>query len=310
MKIAVLIMSTLEEPSTRNINAMKNTFIKYVNENKMIHSYDFYFYYAKRDNGKEFDCKLEQESENVYNVYINTDESIYRTFEKTYYTLYSNALEIYDYYIRVNISSFINFKLFDLIAEKLDKEIVYCNAINSIVDSVMYNNEIYPRGDFFCFSKKIKDDIKENMKSLIMEDSNLKRRTDVIHVDDCLIGISLLNTYGNEYGDKIRMIKYSFLPGNDIKTVNKFSVASRVKTIPPDKSYSGYSWDDNEFRKIDVNKMEMLDNYVRLTKYEQDPTLENILENENTCRPVICINYKSIPVATVKNYLKTKKRGI
>ena len=49
MKVAVQILSTLKEPSTRNIEAIKNTYIALANslaeKGKLKHTYDFYFYY-------------------------------------------------------------------------------------------------------------------------------------------------------------------------------------------------------------------------------------------------------------------------
>ena len=45
MKVAILIMSAGKEPSTRNIEAMKDTFIKYSNEGTFNNTYDFYEYF-------------------------------------------------------------------------------------------------------------------------------------------------------------------------------------------------------------------------------------------------------------------------
>ncbi len=54
MKVAVLILSTLKEPSTRNIEGIKNTYVSLANslseQGKLKHEYDFYFYYGDCNN--------------------------------------------------------------------------------------------------------------------------------------------------------------------------------------------------------------------------------------------------------------------
>ena len=58
---------------------------------------------------------------------------------------------------------------------------------------------------------------------------------------------------------KLKTFTYSFLPNNtDIRGFNKFAISSRVKTMPPGVRYSGYSWEDNEYRRCDAEKIKKI----------------------------------------------------
>jgi hypothetical protein len=48
MKIAIMVMAANAEPSTRNLDAIQNTLVKYQNEHKdrFKNEYDFYFYWS------------------------------------------------------------------------------------------------------------------------------------------------------------------------------------------------------------------------------------------------------------------------
>ena len=52
MKIAIMVMAANVEPSTRNLDAIQNTLVKYQNEHKdkFKNEYDFYFYWSGGEN--------------------------------------------------------------------------------------------------------------------------------------------------------------------------------------------------------------------------------------------------------------------
>ena len=314
MRIAILIMSTNKEPSITNEKGMYETFIKYTQDNSdsLNHHYDFYFYYADQskftgDYQKDLTYTQIVQS-NVYNVYCNVQESIYRTFEKTIFTF--NAMKGYDWYIRINISNFINIKLLDLVINEMDKSFIYCNAINTIVSDENYLNDIYPRGDFYMMSDIVRTAILPEANKLLFSDVSLdfKKRCNVIHVDDCLLGVVLVKTFGNTYQDMLKMLKYNFIPRNNIENFDKFAISSRVKTIPPNENYSGYSWEDNEYRRQDYKKMKLLYDTMLLLKYN-NVQLNNLLVDESVGRPTIFVQYLNAHLPQVKHFLKSKKRG-
>ena len=307
-------MSTNKEPSITNERGMYETFIKYTQDNKdsLNHKYDFYFYYADQtkfagDYQKDL-TYIQSVQSNVYNVYCNVQESIYRTFEKTIFTF--NIMKDYDWYIRITISNFINIELLDIVLDEMDKSFIYCNAINTIVSDENYLNDIYPRGDFYMISDIVKTAILPEANKLLFSDVSLdfKKRCNVIHVDDCLLGVALIKTFGNTYQDMLKMLKYNFIPRDSIENFDKFAISSRVKTIPPDETYSGYSWEDNEYRRQDYKKMKLLYDNMLLLEYKHI-SLNDLLIDESVGRPTIFVQYLNTHLPVIKRYLKNKKRG-
>ena len=55
MKIAIMVMAANAEPSTRNLDAIQNTLVRYQNEHNdnFKNEYDFYFYWSGGENMKD-----------------------------------------------------------------------------------------------------------------------------------------------------------------------------------------------------------------------------------------------------------------
>ena len=115
MKIAIMVMAANVEPSTRNLDAIQNTLVKYQNEHKerFKHEYDFYFYWSGGE-GMEEEVKVSESTKypNLKFIEVKEEESIYRTFEKSIKAFdYIHRNNEYDWYVRMNISMWLNLKL-------------------------------------------------------------------------------------------------------------------------------------------------------------------------------------------------------
>ena len=326
MKIGVLIMAADCEPSISNVETMKNTFIKYAQENNLRNTYDFLIYHGISDNDDIADtenCTLIEEDTghnngNVYRIIVPTGDYIYRTFEKTIYALEYIDMQgmRYDLYVRINISSYVNIHMLDRFADKFDEDTVYCNAINAIVGDDKYLNDLCPRGDFYIFSEKVRKGIVDKGKKYLYLDTAKKNRINVDHVDDVMVGISLIDFFGIHYYRHLKMLKYNYFPYNneDFKTNRNITldyrcICTRVKTVPPGETYSGYSWDDNEWRRQDCTKMEKIDqlfNTVPESKYDS-VTFESQLVDEKTGRPTLMTYINTETVDKFYKYLDCKK---
>lgn len=273
--IAILVMITKENPSFRNACAMVDTFCTKTQKNMEYgiykNKYDFYFYYADESlttNAQETDELFEHKVECVHAIAIKEAESIYRTYEKTLKCL-QYILDLnneYDWVVRINGSAFLNMDLLDTCISKdwFKDDEIYCNVINSIITgSIDDLNTLYPRGDFYMMSGKVAKDILPIMEKYENCDSWTKDRIEVTHVDDVISGLVFKKYFGDEYWKHYNPLKYIFMPEYEDFRIDPMqithSICSRVKTIPPDETYSGYSWDDNEYRKIDVEKIKYLD---------------------------------------------------
>ena len=313
MKVAVLIMGTHGQPSERNTDAFIETVIKYQNEisSTLKHSYDFYVY---RSTGTRIDGESNavliknDRCPNLWDIEINEQEGVYRTFEKTYYAL--GCISRYDMYVRINTSMFINIDLLDSVINQMDKKNVYCNAINAHLNanSPDWLNHIYPRGDMMIFGNYIKKFILDEGKKYLYCDTNLNNRPYIEHVDDCLIGACIKDGGGKQYCNHIQMIKYNYIPYfnlSDIKSVNDFAIGSRLKTVPPDKNYSGYSWEDNEYRKIDVDKFWWMKNHIDKIDKEQyrKVNINDLLADGEYSRPVACVNVFNVNISELRKFL-------
>lgn len=286
MKVAILIMSAGKEPSTRNIEAMKDTFIKYSNEGTFNNTYDFYeYFYDSSLQSEEIQVNQSTEYPNYYIIHVGGTETVYRTYEKTYLVykyLMNNTEYIYDRFVRINISVYLNMNLLDAIIEKTEEDDIYANVLNTyIVSDPKYINQIYPRGDFYIVSSKTIQGILETGKDLMYIDTADKNRIPIDHVDDTLFGIAYINYMGARYFEHLHLIYYNFIPypaesiislstdTNDttVYTINDMAVCTRIKTIPPGIKYSGYSWDDNTYRKYDPIKIRTVHSLLKDKKY-------------------------------------------
>ena len=321
MKVAVLIMTTESEPSLTNIEGMKETFIKRTQEGHLDNEYEFILYNGIDSSSRheyENTKLLEKQSNylqkidtghkngNVYKIQCDQFESIYKTFEKTIdiFTTLALSKKTYDWYIRINISAWLNIDLIDKILPQLDNDKVYCNAINSIISDEKYLNDLYPRGDFMMFSAKVKAGIYIEGYKFYNCDKRLDNRLNVPHVDDCLIGLSLIHYFGKDYYKHLKMLTYNYLPQNKFSKeklqIKRNAVCSRVKTVPPGETYSGYSWNDNEWRRYDKEKMLQLSKMYKDIDYT-NINLSDIIVSENKGRLILLVLMQN---ATVDNFYK------
>ena len=316
MKVAVLIMSSGVEPSLRNENAMKETFIKdavdLMSKNMLNNTYDFYFYSYTNSIPENSQCCCENIAQHIKYLHFYGKESIYNTFEKTISAL-QYIQDDYQWYVRINISAFLNMRLLDVMIKifNLYPNKVYCNAINSYITDEYYYNDLYPRGDMIIFSKKTKNDILSVSSKYIRCDIDDKNRINIPHVDDCLIGLCLIDIFGKKYYEHLQMVRYNFLPEITLQEsqINKFAICSRVKTTPPGE-YSGYSWEDNDFRKSDVNKMYLLQQYFSSLTYNDisiQSLINNVININNLQRQTLCVMLNQATIPQLIQYIKEKR---
>lgn len=314
-------MSTQEEPSLTNVRMMKETLFadiyKLSNEGKLNHSYNVCVYTGDNIDNDNKDLDISYASIDSYNVTsmrLNIKESIYRTYEKTIEAL---KLNDFDFYIRINISCFLNIRLIDRILNGLKTDCIYCNAINSYIHDDTYLNDLYARGDMMIFSKEVRNKILEQAEKYMFCDLSLNStRLNVEHVDDCLLGLCFIDAYGKDYYKNLIMMNYNFLPHADINLINqslinRYALSSRVKTLPPNVEYSGYSWDDNEYRRIDGEKMKYLQLYYETIDYSKENILNLIskcLVKKENSRPTIFVQYSNQNLYSRHwEYLKNKR---
>ena len=309
MKVAIEILSTQAEPSTTNIHIMKNTMVSLVNEysDRLINQYDFFFYYggySASTLGVAVNKEQDETYSNCWNLKISTEESIYTTFEKGVWAL--KYISGYDWYIRINISCYLNILLLDKVLSQFNEDTVYCNAINSYINDEKYYNDLYPRGDMMIFSKKTREGILKFTDKYFNCDTVSTNRLNIPHVDDTLFGLCFIDYFGAEYYKHLQMLKYNYIPDIDItnKTVSTICIGNRVKTNPPGIKYSGYSWEDNEYRRYDAIKMEILNDRFKQQSYN-NVKLSDLLSNE---RPTLFITLTNRKIEDFYAYLK-RKRG-
>ena len=316
------MMAASKEPSTRNVQAFKDTIVRYCNENKdkLKNTYDFYVYtcLGYEDILYRFvkSCNSDHDYDNLYYIVVNERESVYRTFEKTYCALKyvdEDLDEKYDLYVRVNISMYLNLDLLDKVADKLKPGNLYCNALNSYINlESEYCNDIYPRGDLMIFDHSILEKIIGDDNDFKFKEDNLEYRPLVNHVDDCLIGLCLINGFGKDYYKHLYMLKYNYLPDAEIdpRMINTYAIGSRIKTVPPEVGYSGYSWDDNDYRKKDVEKFHYLYDYYKNRGFDYTGVkMADVLVDKNKSRPTLFVEADNKNVFDVFwKYLEQKRK--
>ena len=137
-------------------------------------------------------------------------------------------------------------------------------------------------------------------------------RDGVDHVDDCLIGCCFIDYAGPDYYKSLYMLSYTYLPnhevGDDIKP-QKYNIGTRVKTVPPNETYSGYSWEDNEWRKKDCEKMIKLTEYVENNPFEYiGLKMKDVLVDKKNSRPTLFISASGQNVFDVFHRFLEQKR--
>lgn len=317
MKIAIMVMAANAEPSTRNLEAIKNTLVRYQNEHKdkFKNEYDFYFYWSGGDDmKKEVNVSTSKEYSNLKYIEVKEEESVYRTFEKSIKAFdYVYRNNDYDWYVRMNISMWINIDLLDSVIFSFKPNSMYGNALNSYVNlNCAYCDDLYARGDLMIFDKDVMKGILGNAMKFLYSDWRMTDRDGVDHVDDCLIGCCFIDYAGPDYYKSLYMLSYTYLPnhevGDDIKP-QKYNIGTRVKTVPPNETYSGYSWEDNEWRKTDCEKMIKLTEYVENNPFEYiGLKMKDVLVDKKNSRPTLFISASGQNVFDVFHRFLEQKR--
>lgn len=328
--VAIMVMAANMEPSTRNLEAIKDTMVKYHHDNKDVlkHNYDWYFYWCDNTIDQEVVVEKSDEYDNLYLMKVRDEESVYRTFEKTIkvFDYVSRMTQTdgetekpyYDWYVRINISMFLNLRLLDAAINVLKPDRIYGNALNSIVNlNSRFCNDLYVRGDLMVFDKGVMEGILKHALKYMYSDLNMKVRDGVDHVDDCLIGCCFIDHIGEEYYKNLYMFDYQYFPQSDVSEIdvlemNPYCIGARVKTVPPTETYSGYSWEDNEFRKMDGVKMHKLYDWMCGQKKDYMALqVRDLLVDKKESRPTLFISASNQNVYDVfYKYLEQKYAAI
>ena len=314
MRVLVMMMWANIQPSIRNLDAFVDSVVKPYNEHIDEYSNDFHFcaYYSSRE--KCDDVWLDDKTNNLIDIYgVNEDEGIYRTYEKTY-KMFKYACDNmqFDLIVRINVSMWLNLRLLDEVCSQFKNDAVYCNAINTCINGVSkYVNDLYPRGDLMIMRKSVVQGIVKVGGKYMYEDANLNKRIGVDHVDDCIIGVCLIDLYGREYFKHIIPLRYNYCPDSNIVLDNfdEFAIGSRLKSTPPD-TYSGYSWDDNDYRLNDVTKFNELKNISEPWRSDdfKGVTIDELIVPRDRTRPTIFIEGVSKRIdETILKYLSNKR---
>lgn len=298
MKCLIVIMGSNVEPSIRNIQAIKDTYIQLYNNHKNVftHEYDFLIYRGNK--------KLRQL--NQYELDLISPDDIENTFEKTIEAFqYINDNIQYDWIVRTNISTYVNLLVLDKMLSNLDNETVYCNKICTYLNSEKYHNLVFPRGDAYIIHKNIINNILEIYKTYKPKDDNI---SGIEYVDDTMLGLLLLKYFNNKTHNHIQLLNYNFIPHEydkiDKNEINNsaFLPFTRLKTCPPN-TYSGYSWGDNLYRLHDVIKFKIVNKFIEFNINEiiNDNFDNFIYKYDDEC--IITINNEM----NVVSFLELKK---
>ena len=288
MKILVLIMGAVKQPATRNMETIRNSYIKLYNENKFNNEFEFLFYIGNSE-------KTYQENDILY---CNAPDDIEHTFDKTIAAFnYISKNKDFDFLIRTNISTYINIPLLDVVVNNLNNDNIYANQFNAYLTSIKYINDVYPRGDAYIISKNKLSEILNLYDKINFEE--VKNVLD--NCDDTLIGLLYLKSYKDLYINHYIQLQYNFLPffANDLSTDNYLDscnvIFTRLKTCSPDASISGYSWDDNEYRLEDVKKFNNINNIIKHNIH-----LYKDLDNINVLEIITRPQHRDIPIIDLK----------
>lgn len=261
---------------------------------------------------------------------VPVSDGIEFTYEKTISAFYSirKYFPDFDCLVRINISAFLNIRLLDKVIETTDPETIYCNAINAVLTDSNYANALYPRGDFYIMSRQYIDKILfsdykcsklsnktihpyelyyiwDSVSPIEQKEQIFGNRLD--HVDDVLMGCTIKDVVGPNYFNKVKMVYYNLMihpveENSDLSEyLNRHVLTVRCKTVPPGQ-VSGWSWADSDYRKCDVIKFRKCYEYFSRQSYENGLTMNHLLVNEKTARPVMTVDYKNITIAEAKSW--------
>lgn len=250
MKVVIAIMSANNVIAERNTHAQRETFIKHLFDNNRLHEYEVVFY-----TGGNTVQELSELSEHVYLLKCVTEDDIRHTFEKTCeaYEYIISHFES-DMFIRCNISCYLNVDLIDAVLDSAYKgNYIIANRFNLVINAGDFLNKPYPRGDFYMLRT-------EWIKSALPYKDTLfdYNKFNIDRADDTQFGMCLMNADYDTYKNAIRFCAYGFLPYDNIDNMHPLFLDARVKTLPSDAKYSGYSWTDENIREGDVKKMYLL----------------------------------------------------
>lgn len=245
------------QPSLRNEDAIFNTYIKSYNDNKDIFKHEYHFLSYR---GGYSDVVLDN---NI--LKLTSLDDIENTFNKTIEAFKYIKDFNFDYLIRVNISTYINLFILDEYIEELNKNLIYCNTVCTYYNSIKYKNEMFPRGDAYIIHKELFNKLLDFYYNFNINDYI---DNGVDNTDDSMFGVVLSNYFNHKTHNYIQLLNYSFIP-ECIENLNSYNfklsaltIFSRLKTVPPNEKCSGYSWEDNEYRKHDIIKFRMLNKYI------------------------------------------------
>lgn len=309
-KIAIAILAANNDLSERNCNMLINTYIKTALSGELNNEYKVFFYVG--DETLQTNVVEKIGDTEIYRIKCACADGIKWTFEKTIiaYDIICNMYD-FDVMLRSNISTYVNIRLFDRLVSTFDDDKVYCNTLNTAIGSeakgeyIPWNSKIYPRGDFYIMSRKV-------VKGVLAEAGNyMDARTHTFyHVDDVLVGLCIADFFGDDYYRHLHTLYYGFFPYDSIPLDdnNIKSIAYRVKSIPKGV-LSGWSQADNEFRKLDVEKMKVIDDNINAIneKLTDITSINDLLLNDSdgNCsnpkaqHPIHVVSIRAVDIQTM-----------
>ena len=286
-------------PGLRNMEAIYNTYITsyFANRDDFVGEYDFYFY----DGGNDA-LTIEKYKEYANIIHCTSDDGLFGTFEKTIESFnYIVDNKNYDWIIRVNISTYINLYYLNIFLQNANKDKVYANKFNAYLHNYNYLNDCYPRGDAYILSFERLKKVVISQKYFDIKKEFDDGKTDL--VDDILIGALLLNTFDDFYVEHYELLNYTYNPylinniNKKILNISFNTIFTRLKTVPPNKN-SGYSWEDNKFREMDIEKFNIVNNFIYNNKDVFKNCDKTIIDRNCICKDK---NKKDIPYITMHN---------
>lgn len=316
MKIAVMIMMADKEPSLRNKQAIMNYIVDDYNNiaDTLEHTYDFIFYKGHVDKELQFSKNILDRfpEKHCYEIITCTGDGVHDTFEKTiecFKTL--DSINKYDWIIRINISTYINIRLIDKLINSMDKNHIYCNAINGVLQSETYLNYLYPRGDFYMISKDLIDKVIYVSDEFYIHKNDISEIEKIYkcpeHVDDVLLGICLYKALGKEYYKNLYPLYYDYYPDifdpNNKRQMHYYTIAVRLKTVPKNM-HSGWSWNDDPCRLDDVNKFRLCyECFSNVQPYEDNDIIKFVTPKDERGRKIGTMIFSMLPIEKIEDYL-------
>lgn len=306
-KVLIAIMAANNSVSQRNIAAIKRSYVETLKEmvhtGEAEHEYRVLIYSGGYG---EYSCE-EVVGNFLYEMKCSSLDGVYRTFEKTVEALTEfGKMYEYEYLVRANISTFINVRLLDKVVSTCDG--IYCTTVNGCIMDVDYLNTLYPRGDFYITNRRIVNSILSVAGRFIVDDSQdlSNVRITAEHVDDVMFGICAKTAIGDKYNSLLHSIWYQYLPGkvSDCDaSVDRLFLAYRVKSVGPGE-YSGITWGDTKWRKLDPAKFDKLSELCDDFRYDGEEfdhiTLNDLCIRDEETKPVVFSQLVGVELSDAK----------